>query len=88
MGKRIVRLKLIFKVGDINAALDAAVKNGLMCGPCSHKMGTQDELSQSDFCSACQQVVKWQLGSLMERRMKDTLVQMGLPPDSFQITKN
>jgi hypothetical protein len=88
MGKRSVRLKLLFKADDVNAALDAALKNGPLCGPCSHTMSTQDEMSQSDFCFACQEVVKGQLGYLVERRMKDMLVQMGLRPDSLQITKN
>ena len=34
--------------------LDAAWKDGLLCGTCMQKIETQDEMTQSDFCPACQ----------------------------------
>lgn len=83
-----LELKLIFNTDDVNAALDAAWKDGLLCGPCMQKIETQDGMSQSDFCPACQEVVKSQLAPVVERRIKEALVRMGLPPDSVEIKKN
>jgi len=86
--KDTMKLELIFNADDVSAALDAATKEGLLCGTCTNKIETQDEMSQSDFCPACQAAVNSQLGSIVECRMKETLERMGLPPDSLDIAKN
>ena len=83
-----LNLKLMFNADDVNVALDAAWKDGLLCGTCMQKIETQHEMSQSDFCPACQAAAHSQLGSIVERRMMETLVRMGLPPDSLEIASD
>ena len=83
-----LNLKLMFNADDLNAALDAAWKDGLLCGTCTNKIETQDEMSQSDFCPACQAAVNSQLAPIVEHRIKEALVRMGLPTDSVEIAKD
>ena len=41
-----LNLKLMFNADDVNVALDAAWKDGLLCGTCMQKIETQHEMSQ------------------------------------------
>jgi hypothetical protein len=86
--KSSLNLKLMFNADDVNAALDAAWKDGLLCGPCMQKTERQDEMTQSDFCPACQAAVNSQLAPIVEHRFKEALVRMGLPTYSVEIEKN
>lgn len=86
--KSSLEVNLRFDADDVNAALDAAWKEGLLCGTCMQKIETQGEMLQSDFCAACQEAVKSQLIPVVERQMKEALVRMGLPPDSLDMAKN
>jgi hypothetical protein len=88
MEKDTMELKLTFNAGDVTAALNSALNEGLLCGPCTVKIQTEEEMSQSDFCPACQAAVNSLLAPVLERRMKEALVRMGLNPDWVEITKN
>jgi len=88
MEKGSMELELIFNADDVSATLDAVWKEGLLCGTCTNKIERQDEMSQSDFCPVCQAAVTSQLGSVVERHIKEVLVRKGLPPDSLEIAKN
>ena len=88
MEKESMSLKLMFNADDVNAALEAALNERLLCDTCTGKIETQQELSQSDFCSACQDAINSQLALTVERRMKEVLTRVGLPPDSLEISKN
>ena len=78
--------ELTFQPPDIIAALSAARSEGLLCGACTEKIETLDQMSQSDFCTACQATVNSQLSLILARRMKEVLADMGLPSDAVEIT--
>lgn len=88
MEKGSLNLNLMFNADEVNAALVAALSEGLLCGTCIRKLETQEEMSQSGFCPACQEAINSQLAPLVERRLREALIRMGLPPDSVEITKN
>lgn len=88
MEKESMKLELTFNPNDVMEALEAVSKDGLLCGPCTRKLGTQLVISQSDFCRTCQAAVNAQLASIVENRIKVLLVQIGFPSDSVEISKN
>ena len=88
MEKESMKLELTFNPNDVMEALEAASNDGLLCGPCTKKLGTQVVISQSDFCRTCQDAVNAQLASIVENRIKDLLVRMGFPSDSVEISRN
>jgi uncharacterized CHY-type Zn-finger protein len=87
MERESMKLELTFNPNDVMEALEAASKDGLLCGPCTKKLGTQVVISQS-FCRTCQDAVNAQLASIVENRIKRLLVRMGFPSDSVEISKN
>jgi hypothetical protein len=88
MEKESTKLELTLNPDDVMEALEAASNDGLLCGPCTEKLGTQITISQSDFCRTCQDAVNAQLASIVENRIKNLLVRMRFPSDSVEIPKN
>lgn len=72
MEKDSMKVELMFNTDDVNAAL----------------AGRDVAVGLLFRCSAWQATVNSQLALVVERRMKEVLTRMGLPPDSVEITKN
>lgn len=86
--KNSYKMNVTFNTNDVNAAIGTAWSEGLLCGTRMQKIAAADQMSQSDFCPACQAVVGSLLMSVAERRVREELVRRGLSPESLQITND
>lgn len=82
-----LKIEATFTADGVSAALDAAEQAGLLCETCTNKIATQREMSQSDFCFPCQEVVTAQLKLVLEGRLREELVRKGLPANAVRIDK-
>jgi len=78
-------VNLSFSADGVQAAVAAARNADLLCGTCTQKLDTRHEMSQSDFCPACQAAVTTLLTVAVQRRMAQELIRRGLRPDSLEI---
>ena len=86
--KNSCNINMTFNADDVEAALEAARRGGLLCATCMQKIATLEEMSQSDFCPQCQEAVTSQLSVVAEGRLVEALIRMGLPADSVQISND
>jgi hypothetical protein len=79
-------VQVVFDADMVAAAVEAAIQDGMLCGPCMAKVETLAEMSRSDFCATCQGAIEAHLHQEAQRRVDAGLKDRGLPSGSAKIT--